>query len=212
MRIFLTLLVISSPLISFSQVGINTSAPHSSSALDVSSTTKGLLIPRMTNTQMNSINSPAAGLTIYNTDASALYQFNGSHWCSREDRISKRVDDGVAVQLDNLKIRLSTNNNNRSLELGTVSGTMNISGSSFNTYPTTSVTTGGVSGTISGWTRQTDQLTTSFTPFESGLNFMLHSAIQNIEIMDETNNHAYSLFLFIGSAYKGNFLSIKRIY
>jgi hypothetical protein len=212
MRFLLFFLLLFNHLNVFSQVGINTSSPQSSSALDVSSTTKGVLIPRMTNTQMNAITSPATGLTIFNTDASALYQFNGSHWCSREDRISKRVDDGVAIQLDNLKVRLSTNNNNRSLELCTVSGTINISGSSFNAYPTTSVSTGGVGGSISGWVRQTNQLTTSFTPFEGSMNFLWHSAIQNIEIMDETNNHAYSLFLFVGSSFKGNFLSIKRIY
>ena len=212
MRVFLILLLFSIPFHSFSQVGINTSTPHNSSALDISSTSKGVLIPRLTNTQMNAISSPATGLTIYNTDASTLYQFNGTHWCSREDRISKRVDDGVAVQLDNLKIQLSTNTSNRSLELATVSGTMDISGSSFNAYPTTPVTAGGIGGTISGWTRQTDQLTTSFTPFQGNMHFTLHGAVQTVDIIDETNNHAYSLVLIIGSGFKGNFLSIKRIY
>lgn len=194
------------------QVGINTTSPNSSSLLDISSTTKGFLMPRLTNTQMNAISSPEAGLTIYNTDASAIYQYNGTNWASREDRVSAIVNDGVAIQLDNIKVQLSTNTSIRSIQLATVSGTMNISGSSFNLYPSSSVTSGGVTGAFSGWTRQTDQITTSFTHFQSNMNFTLHGSVQTVEIMNETNGHAYQLVLIIGYAFKNNFLSIKRIY
>jgi alpha-tubulin suppressor-like RCC1 family protein len=48
-----------------SQVGIGTESPHASSILDVESTTKGFLPPRMANT--SGISSPATGLMIYNT-------------------------------------------------------------------------------------------------------------------------------------------------
>lgn len=194
------------------QVGINTTSPNNSSLLDISSTTKGFLLPRLTNTQMNAITSPETGLTIYNTNASAIYYYNGNSWVSREDRISAIVNEGVAIQLDNLKVQLSTNTSFRSIQLATVSGTMNISGSSFNLYPGSSVTSGGVTGAYSGWTRQTDQITTSFTHFQSNMHFSLHGSVQTVEIMDETNAHAYQLTLIIGSAFKNNFLSIKRIY
>jgi trimeric autotransporter adhesin len=50
------------------QIGINTTSPHQSAALDISSNTKGLLMPRMTLTQRNTIASPAIGLTIYQTN------------------------------------------------------------------------------------------------------------------------------------------------
>ncbi len=47
-------------------VGIGTNAPNASALLDTYSTTQGVLLPRVTTTQMNAISSPAAGLTIYN--------------------------------------------------------------------------------------------------------------------------------------------------
>ncbi|MCX6249935.1 MAG: hypothetical protein NTX61_04200 [Bacteroidetes bacterium] len=67
---------------SFSQVGINTdnSAPDSSAMLDVMSTNKGFLPPRMTTTQRNAIGSPAEGLVIYNTDEKRLNIYNGTYW------------------------------------------------------------------------------------------------------------------------------------
>lgn len=52
-------------------VGINQTAPNTSSLLDIVSTTKGILIPRMTTTQMNAISSPSLGLLIFNIDSSA---------------------------------------------------------------------------------------------------------------------------------------------
>jgi len=61
-------------------VGIGTASPNTSAALDISSTTKGLLIPRMTSTQRSAIASPAAGLLVYDTDAKSLYQYNGTSW------------------------------------------------------------------------------------------------------------------------------------
>ena len=64
------------------QVGINTdnSAPHSSSMLDVNSTSKGFLPPRMTTEQMNAILTPAEGLIVYNVTVNSLFWFNGTIW------------------------------------------------------------------------------------------------------------------------------------
>jgi endosialidase-like protein len=65
----------------FSQVGIGTTTPHSSSALDITSTTAGLLAPRMTQAQRNAITTPATGLLIYQTDnAPGFYYYTGSAW------------------------------------------------------------------------------------------------------------------------------------
>jgi len=61
-------------------VGIGTTAPNASALLDVSSTTKGVLLPRMSTTQINAISSPAEGLTVYNTVLSTLCFFNGVSW------------------------------------------------------------------------------------------------------------------------------------
>jgi len=63
------------------QTGIGTSTPDASAKLDVFSTTKGFLPPRMTASQRGNIPSPAAGLMVYQTDGTTgLYYYNGSAW------------------------------------------------------------------------------------------------------------------------------------
>lgn len=52
----------------FAQTGIGTTTPDASAKLDITSTTKGLLVPRMTSTQKAAISSPANGLLVYQTD------------------------------------------------------------------------------------------------------------------------------------------------
>ena len=63
-------------------VGIGTTKPDSSAMLDVGSTTKGFLPPRMNTTQRDAIASPATGLTIYNTTNKSLESFNGTAWAA----------------------------------------------------------------------------------------------------------------------------------
>jgi hypothetical protein len=64
------------------QMGVNTigSAPDNSAMLDVSSTTKGLLIPRMTSTQRIAIASPATGLMVFDSTLGQFYFYSGSAW------------------------------------------------------------------------------------------------------------------------------------
>lgn len=59
-------------------VGIGTDTPDTSALLDLSSTTLGLLFPRLTTTQRDAIGSPAVGLIIYNTTTDVLNVFDGS--------------------------------------------------------------------------------------------------------------------------------------
>ena len=71
---------------SYSQVGVGTTTPEGSSMLDVSSTTKGLLVPRMTSAQRTAIASPASGLIVFQTDApSGFYFYQGTGWRLVED-------------------------------------------------------------------------------------------------------------------------------
>jgi hypothetical protein len=63
---------------SFAQVGIGTSTPEPSSALDISSTTKGILAPRLTTAEKMAITAPAESLLVYDTDENAFYYFNTS--------------------------------------------------------------------------------------------------------------------------------------
>jgi hypothetical protein len=61
-------------------VGIGIQTPHASAQLDVSSTTRGLLAPRMTTAQRNAIVNPAKGLLVYDTQENSLFHYNGSAW------------------------------------------------------------------------------------------------------------------------------------
>lgn len=65
---------------SFGQVGINNSIPNASSALDITSTSKGLLIPRMTSVQRLAIITPAVGLMVYETTTNQFFYFDGTTW------------------------------------------------------------------------------------------------------------------------------------
>jgi len=75
------------------QVGIGTSNPHASAALEIQSTSKGFLFPRMTEEARGAINNPATGLTIYCTDCSTsgggvLQVYNVSNWEDLNDFVS----------------------------------------------------------------------------------------------------------------------------
>jgi len=59
-------------------LAVNTSGTgaDNSAMLDVNTTTKGILIPRMTNSQVSAISSPANGLMVYQTDGTAGFYYN----------------------------------------------------------------------------------------------------------------------------------------
>lgn len=54
--------------------------PATSALMDLTSTTRGFLPPRMTEAQRDAIASPATGLVVYNTDTNALNYYDGSAW------------------------------------------------------------------------------------------------------------------------------------
>lgn len=58
------------------QIGIGTTTPDATSMVDITSTTKGMLAPRMTTIQRNAITSPAQGLLVYDTDLKSFYYFS----------------------------------------------------------------------------------------------------------------------------------------
>ena len=66
----------------YAQVGIGTTTPDPSAALDITSTTGGLLIPRMTNAQRLAITPPAAGLMVFVTDfdGGRFMFYDGTEW------------------------------------------------------------------------------------------------------------------------------------
>ncbi len=80
------------------QVAVNTDASTAdqSAMLDISSTTSGLLIPRMTASQRDIISSPATGLLVYVTNDSTFYQYSGHGW----EKLNKWVVSGSKMYVD----------------------------------------------------------------------------------------------------------------
>jgi len=83
-KLTISLLTIAFSYTTIAQVGIGTDSPAASAAFEVYSTTKGLLLPRMTKTQLESISSPVEGLMAYCTDCDSkgLYVYSGVEFIS----------------------------------------------------------------------------------------------------------------------------------
>ncbi|MBF4505390.1 hypothetical protein IRZ83_01850 [Flavobacterium sp. JLP] len=79
---FLLLFFLFLNFIGNAQIGIGTVTPNASSVLDITSTTKGMLAPRMTTTQRTAITTPADGLLVYDTDLKLFYYYSstGAAW------------------------------------------------------------------------------------------------------------------------------------
>ena len=54
--------------------------PHSSAALDVNSTSKGFLLPRMSSSQRTFISSPTKGLQVFDNNTNTFWYYNGTAW------------------------------------------------------------------------------------------------------------------------------------
>ena len=74
------LLLFSSSMDAQVAINANNSQPDTSAMLDVQSTNKGFLPPRMTMEQRDSISNPAIGLIIYNLDCHCVNFYNGDQW------------------------------------------------------------------------------------------------------------------------------------
>src|SRR5947199_827003 len=77
--IFTTLVLIQYVLVA-QNVGIGTTSPDPKAQLEVSSTSKGLLIPRLTTAQRTSIVTPPKGLMVYDSTLQIFYYYDGSNW------------------------------------------------------------------------------------------------------------------------------------
>lgn len=73
-------------------VGIGTNAPHSSSILQLSSTTMGFLMPSMTKNNRDAIGSPATGLLVFQNDNNpGFYYYTGSAWQGLGDDLGNHI-------------------------------------------------------------------------------------------------------------------------
>ncbi len=90
----------------FAQIAVTTdgSAPDASAMLDVISTDKGFLPPRMTTLEISTIPNPAEGLSVYNTTTHKPVYYNGAHWMDYDGTEMLKIGDfwqgGVIFYLD----------------------------------------------------------------------------------------------------------------
>ena len=82
MKELIGVLALATSFTCLAQVSIGTPTPHPSAALEINSTTKGFLLPRMTELQMISIDNAIEGLMVYCSDCpkKGIYLFNGSEF------------------------------------------------------------------------------------------------------------------------------------
>ena len=93
------------------QVGIGTTTPEASAALDVSSTDKGFLMPRMSTVQREAIVSPVDALLVFDTDTKSQWTFIDGAWAESKAGVGKFIDgatpdiafypDRVGIGIDN---------------------------------------------------------------------------------------------------------------
>lgn len=120
----------------YSQVGIGTTSPDPSSILDIQSTSKGLLIPRI-NLSTNPVLNPQKSLLVWNTDTSVysegFYYYNGSIWKRLENNNVWNTNGNTGTSdvtdflgnIDNKSLAIRTNNITR-MRIGS-----EVTGSSF---------------------------------------------------------------------------------
>ena len=85
-------------------VGINTINPDTTAALDISSTTQGMLVPRMSSIQRSLINEPATGLLVFDISTSSFWFYSGSSWEDLSSAIPDKIsdqDNDTEVEVDN---------------------------------------------------------------------------------------------------------------
>ena len=121
-------------------VGVGTLAPNASAIMDLTSTTQGALLPRMTSAQKSAIVTPATGLLIYQTDGTkGIYMYSGTGWYPVSTSVAtlatKALNNLAAVAINTSLTPATTN----SIDLGSatkywkdlyLSGNANISGNS----------------------------------------------------------------------------------
>lgn len=120
----------------FAQVGIGTTSPDDSSMLDIQSTSKGVLIPRMTTTQRNLITG-VEGLLVFDSTTKSFWYFN-SVWvelasgsgegdeisdadADTKIQVEKNTDEDI-IRFKTAGVERVTVNNTGTTEIGDISG------------------------------------------------------------------------------------------
>ena len=143
-----TLLLVLQTLLVSGQIGIGTLYPDESSILDVESTNKGVLLPRLTTVARDQIISPANALLIYNTSIQTIQVNIGTkinpNWVSIGNNLSSNATDATLNSGD-----LFVGDSNNIAQEVTVSGDAVLSNTGVLTLNNSAV----ISKTLTGYTR-----------------------------------------------------------
>lgn len=95
-------------------VAVGTNVISASAVFQIDSTSKGALLPRMTNAQMTGIGSPASGLLVYDTTNNKLAYWNGATWSSFTTdgyvTLDNAYNGGRAITVDAGAIQMNGSN------------------------------------------------------------------------------------------------------
>ncbi len=201
--------------------------PDNSAMLDVSSSSKGILIPRMTLNERNAITTPATGLMVFQTnDTTGFYYYEGSTWKHlATGQNSQWISSGTDLYNNSNNIGISTTSPSNLLSVGS-SSQMQVN-SSGNIVKLNNVTTsfpssqGAANSVLSNngsgnlnWTSSPAIGNTMFTP-EGGLAIKLinktgsPSVKGTLVIASTTTNNAFGIapinsYQVIGVVYEDN--------
>lgn len=132
------------------QVGVGTSTPNNSAQLDITSTSKGILIPRLTAVQKAAISSPATGLMVFQTDGTPGFYYNGGT-PSSPDWVMVQTSTNVTTQGNTFNGASQLVQLNSSIQLPAINGTnltnLNASNISSGTVATARLGTGTANST-----------------------------------------------------------------
>lgn len=113
-KIFTAILFFVLPLFSIAQIGVGTENPDPSSILDITSTSKGILTPRMSTDDRDAINNPVKGLLIFNT-TTLDFNYYDSGWndFSKIQKSAFALDEisttsGINVKIPEMKVAPET--------------------------------------------------------------------------------------------------------
>jgi hypothetical protein len=161
--IAITVLFIGTLSVNAQNIGIGTTTPNIDALLDINSTTKGVLFPRMTTVQRISIPTPPNGLMVFDTDRNELYQYisatfswrtliNDSYWRrqsltrSRIGNSSDSVGIGTVSPTEWLDVNGNIRSRNDMLADGRVIATGTVTGSGLITPGGLTVSNNGLIG------------------------------------------------------------------
>lgn len=171
-KIRMILLFMACSTVSMAQVGIGTTSPNANATLELSSTSQGMLFPRMTTTQRDAIVSPAKGLTIFNTSHNCIQTNVGSSTASNwiSFAIKSNSSNGTAI-VSSYTIGDSTGTLTVGTAVSGVTQTINatvIAAGNYYIFATVNGVTYSAIGTFNDIGSQNIVLTASGTPTVSG--------------------------------------------